>query len=52
MDSKQIAKLLGKNGGEKTLKLHGKEHYKQMGIKSGVSRKKAKQSQKIPILTN
>lgn len=42
MDVSEIAKELGKRGGEATVKKYGKEHFSEMGKKSqrGKSKKK------------
>lgn len=43
MDVSEIAKELGKRGGEATVKKYGKEHFAQMGKKS--KRGKAKKEE-------
>ncbi len=42
MDIKEIAKQLGKRGGDTTKKKYGKDHYKKIGMKGAKKRWKIK----------
>lgn len=43
-DIKEVIKIIGKRGGEKTKNLYGISHYRKMQIKSVESKKRKKQA--------
>lgn len=47
MDSKEIAKLLGAQGGKATVKKHGKEYMKELSLKGVKARKNKKGTQAV-----
>lgn len=47
VDTKEVAKILGRAGGNKTLKKYGKKHYREMNRKRWDS---AKNSPEVPSI--
>ena len=47
---RNLARLLGSNGGKKTLEKYGKDHFKEMSIKAIEAKKQAKKADSnLPI---
>jgi hypothetical protein len=50
MDFKEVAKALGKRGGEKTRTEHGLEHYRRMKKLSDEAKKRKKEADSILLI--